>query len=231
MRQMMSQAASPSISALLDARLAGHSLPQGLYTRPDVFEADLDVLFRKHWIYVGLECDVPEPGDASVVEAGTSSIILLRDDDGRIQVLHNVCRHRGSRLLPPGPSVVSKAREAATGIPDVGRRYAEPVSARRRRAAGLCWTCRPRPRSHRPARAHRTPGRHRSSACETARRDRPRTRPGAYRGLAAANGRPSGHRAGRKWRVKRPGTSFASLIIKRSLSPRRTLLNATNGPP
>lgn len=104
----MSQVAAPSISALLDARLAGHSLPQGLYTRPDVFEADLDTLFRKHWVYVGLECDVPEPGDASVVEVGTSGIILLRDDDGRIQVWHNVCRHRGSRLLPPGQSTVSK---------------------------------------------------------------------------------------------------------------------------
>ena len=104
----MSQAASPSISALLDTRFAGHSLPQGLYTRPDVFEADLDVLFRKHWIYIGLECDVPEPGDATVIDIGATSLILLRDDDGEIRVVHNVCRHRGSRLLDAGPTVVSK---------------------------------------------------------------------------------------------------------------------------
>ena len=98
----------PSISELLSLRHGGHSLPSGLYTRTDVFEADLEVLFRRHWIYVGLECDVPEPGDATVIDIGSSSLILLRDDDNQIRVLHNVCRHRGSRLLEPGTSVVSK---------------------------------------------------------------------------------------------------------------------------
>ncbi|KAA1184865.1 aromatic ring-hydroxylating dioxygenase subunit alpha, partial [Rhizobium tropici] len=46
------------ISALLEARADGHSLPAGLYTREDVFEADIDVFFHKHWICVGLDCDV-----------------------------------------------------------------------------------------------------------------------------------------------------------------------------
>jgi Rieske 2Fe-2S family protein len=98
----------PTISSLLNARMQGHSLPAGLYTREDVFEADLDVFFRKHWICVGLECDVPEPGDATVIDIGTSSLILLRDDDGAIRVLHNVCRHRGSRLLDEGTTIISK---------------------------------------------------------------------------------------------------------------------------
>src|SRR3954467_5069277 len=104
---MLTRLSAP-ISNLLDMRVAGHSLPADLYTRRDVFEADLDIFFRKHWIYVGLECDVPEPGDATVIDIGKSSIILLRDDDDQIQVLHNVCRHRGSRILNPGQSVVSK---------------------------------------------------------------------------------------------------------------------------
>src|SRR6266576_5005670 len=97
-----------SISSLLDSRAEGYSLPAGLYTRDDVFEADLDVFFRKHWIYVGLECDVPEAGDATVLDIGTTSLILLRDDDEHIRVLHNVCRHRGTRLLDSGSTVISK---------------------------------------------------------------------------------------------------------------------------
>ncbi|MGO4338740.1 SRPBCC family protein [Labrys sp. KB_33_2] len=99
---------SSAISPLLDQRMAGHALPAGLYTREDVFKADLEVFFRRHWIFVGLECDVPEPGDAHVIDLGSSSIILLRDDDGQIRVLHNVCRHRGARLLDSGTSIVSK---------------------------------------------------------------------------------------------------------------------------
>src|SRR5688572_4367030 len=97
-----------SIPELLDARTDGHALPAGLYTREDVFQADLDVLFGKHWIYIGLECDVPESGDAVVIDIGTSSLILLRDDDGEVRVVHNVCRHRGSRLLDSGTTIVSK---------------------------------------------------------------------------------------------------------------------------
>jgi Rieske 2Fe-2S family protein len=104
--------ASSDISALLYERRPGHALPGGLYTRDDVFAADMDVFFHRHWIAVGLECDVPEAGDAQVIELGKYSLILLRDDDDAIRVYHNVCRHRGSRLLDPatgpGPSIVSR---------------------------------------------------------------------------------------------------------------------------
>lgn len=104
---MLNTVQSP-ISTLLDTRIEGHALPQGLYTREDVFEADLDVFFRRHWIHIGLECDVTEPGDAIVIDIGKTSLILLRDDDGEIRVVHNVCRHRGSRILDSGPSIISK---------------------------------------------------------------------------------------------------------------------------
>lgn len=97
-----------SVTPLLDARTHGHSLPAGLYTRDDVFQADLQVFFNDHWIYIGLECDVPEPGDAVVIDIGKASLILLRDDDNKIRVVRNVCRHRGSRLLDAGSTVVSK---------------------------------------------------------------------------------------------------------------------------
>lgn len=97
-----------SVTPLLDARLEGHSLPAGLYTREDVFHADMDVFFAKHWICIGLECDVPEAGDAVVIDIGNTSLILLRDDENALRVVRNVCRHRGSRLLDAGPTVISK---------------------------------------------------------------------------------------------------------------------------
>lgn len=104
----MADAPVESISALLKSRRKGYSLPAGLYTRPDVFEADMDVMFHRHWISVGLECDVPEPGDVLAVDIGRSSIIIARGDDGVLRGFFNVCRHRGARILPPGPGVVGK---------------------------------------------------------------------------------------------------------------------------
>jgi Rieske 2Fe-2S family protein len=95
---MMSSATAASIGSLLSSRIAGHVLPAGLYTRPDVFEADMKVFFGRHWIYVGLECEIPEPGDTQVLDIGSSSVILLRDDDLQVRAFHNVCRHRGTRI-------------------------------------------------------------------------------------------------------------------------------------
>ena len=97
-----------SIHQLIAARQPGHMLPAGLYLRPDVFEADLDVLFRREWIFAGVAADVPEPGDAFTVDIANSSVIIVRDDDEIIRAFHNVCRHRASQLLEPGPTSVAK---------------------------------------------------------------------------------------------------------------------------
>jgi Rieske 2Fe-2S family protein len=97
-----------AIAELIRARRPGHTLPAGLYTRPDVFEADVEAIFHGHWIAVGVECDVPEPGDVYAVDVGRSSIAILRDDDGAVRAFHNVCSHRGARLLPAGRGTVGK---------------------------------------------------------------------------------------------------------------------------
>ncbi|MFM2346509.1 MAG: hypothetical protein RL654_1262 [Pseudomonadota bacterium] len=104
----MSASTPESIASLLAARRAGHSLPAGLYTRQDVFDADMKVFFGHHWICVGLECEIQEPGDVQVLDVGNASILLMRDDDLQVRAFHNVCRHRGARLMKAGPAIVSK---------------------------------------------------------------------------------------------------------------------------
>ena len=96
------------IETLLRSRREGSPLPADLYTRPDVFDADIEVMFYQHWIFIGLECDVPEPGDVCVIDIGRTSIAILRDDNEQVRAFFNVCRHRGARLMPSGNSVVGK---------------------------------------------------------------------------------------------------------------------------
>lgn len=96
------------IASLLRARRPGFTLPAGLYTRRDVFEADLDVIFHRHWIAAGVEADVPEPGDVYALDIGRSPIVILRDEDGGVRAFHNVCSHRGARLVDPGHSTVGR---------------------------------------------------------------------------------------------------------------------------
>lgn len=89
----------PDLKSLVARRRKGYSLEAPFYTSPEVFAADLDLIFHRHWIYVGVEPDVPEPGDAMTVELGKDSIIIVRDDDNQIRAFHNVCRHRGARIV------------------------------------------------------------------------------------------------------------------------------------
>ncbi|SDT11264.1 aromatic ring-hydroxylating oxygenase subunit alpha [Microlunatus soli] len=87
------------LAGLIGRRRPGYSLPAPFYTDRAVFDHDLAAIFGEHWLFVGAEPEIAEPGDYVTVQVGTSSVIVLRDDDGDVRALHNVCRHRGTRLL------------------------------------------------------------------------------------------------------------------------------------
>jgi Rieske 2Fe-2S family protein len=87
------------LRTLLARRRPGTTLEAPFHTDPAIFAEDLRLIFGRHWIYVGVEPDVPEPGDCMAVDIGTHAIIVSRDDDMGLHAFHNVCRHRGARLL------------------------------------------------------------------------------------------------------------------------------------
>jgi glycine betaine catabolism A len=93
---------------LLADRRPGYTLEGAFYTSPEIFALDLEAIFARHWIFVGVEPEVPEPGDFVTREIGRDSIIIARGDDGVIRALFNVCRHRGARLLTDGRGTVAK---------------------------------------------------------------------------------------------------------------------------
>jgi Rieske 2Fe-2S family protein len=95
-----------AIRRLVAERSPGHSLPAEFYTSDAVFDLDLEAVFGKEWIFVASEAEIREPGDYVTVEFGKTSLIVIRDDDEAVQVLHNVCRHRGARILQPGTGAV-----------------------------------------------------------------------------------------------------------------------------
>ena len=95
---MLDVTATP-LQRLIRERRRGYSLPAAFYTAPEIFEADMAAIFHRHWIYVGVEPDVPEPGDVMTLEIGRTPILIVRDDHGQVRAFHNVCRHRGARLV------------------------------------------------------------------------------------------------------------------------------------
>jgi Rieske 2Fe-2S family protein len=87
------------IEALFKGREVGYSLDAPFYVDPSVFDLDISAIFAKHWLFSAAESEIPEAGDYVTIDIGPYSVIILRDDDEEIRAFHNVCRHRGSRLL------------------------------------------------------------------------------------------------------------------------------------
>jgi Rieske 2Fe-2S family protein len=91
----LDEARTDMLSAL-DKRLKNHSLEAALYNDPHMFRIDMEEVFQKEWLFVGMTSEIPKKGDYFTVEVGQNPVLVLRDADGNINAFHNTCRHRGS---------------------------------------------------------------------------------------------------------------------------------------
>jgi len=74
-------------------------VPFWVYTDPGVYKLEQELIFRgSTWNYVGLEAEIPNPGDFKTTYIGDTSVIVVRDQDRSINALVNKCGHRGARV-------------------------------------------------------------------------------------------------------------------------------------
>ena len=85
-------------SALALPRVSTH-LPLGWYFDPQVAEIEKKLLFDRGPGYVGHVQMAPNPGDYRVLSEITGSAWSLVNNDGRIDLVSNVCRHRQALML------------------------------------------------------------------------------------------------------------------------------------
>ena len=99
----------PSVQALLSRQMPGYTLTQGLHLDPDVYRVEIERIWRPAWLFAAHSAELRNAGDRTVFDFGDDSVLLVRGQDSSIRAFHNVCRHRGSRLVDatiatlPGP--------------------------------------------------------------------------------------------------------------------------------
>jgi phenylpropionate dioxygenase-like ring-hydroxylating dioxygenase large terminal subunit len=86
------------VAELCNSQPSGYSLLQGFYNDTDVFRADIERLFMRHWLCAGHASSAPNPGDYFLYQMAEESIIIVRGQDHELRAFANVCRHRGSRI-------------------------------------------------------------------------------------------------------------------------------------
>ena len=74
-------------------------LPAWTYHSPAMFALEREKLFMTHWQVVGHECDVPNPGDWVTYDLLGERAVVMRGQDGVVRAFHNLCRHRGARVV------------------------------------------------------------------------------------------------------------------------------------
>ena len=69
------------------------------YVSPDYARAERDKLWRKVWLQAERVEDIPNVGDYVSYEILDDSILIVRAEDGAVRAYHNVCPHRGRRIV------------------------------------------------------------------------------------------------------------------------------------
>jgi Rieske 2Fe-2S family protein len=83
--------------ALADQR-EGHALARAFHIDCDIYRCELETIWRSSWLFAGASAQAAAPGDFFVFALEDDSIIIVRDEAGRLHALHNTCRHRGMVL-------------------------------------------------------------------------------------------------------------------------------------
>ena len=76
-----------------------HGLPNECYTSQEYTKIERKKLFEDKWVVVGVASSLPNKGDAIPFNLLDLPIIILRDKKNKIRVFHNVCSHRGYKIL------------------------------------------------------------------------------------------------------------------------------------
>jgi anthranilate 1,2-dioxygenase large subunit len=74
-------------------------VPFAVYTDPAIFALEQERIFQGPvWHYLGLEAEIPRPGDFVSTYVGTTPVVLNRTPDGRLAAFVNRCAHRGAMV-------------------------------------------------------------------------------------------------------------------------------------
>lgn len=82
-------------------RLGSGPVAAAPYFDPDWWELERRAIFMRTWLHVGHVCELPGPGCfiRRDLEFANASLLIMRGKDGEVRAFHNVCTHRGTRLV------------------------------------------------------------------------------------------------------------------------------------
>jgi phenylpropionate dioxygenase-like ring-hydroxylating dioxygenase large terminal subunit len=78
---------------------SARAMPPAVYTSSDFLKSELEHVFSKEWVCVGRASALAKSGDFITYELAGQPIVVVRDGEGKLRAMSNVCLHRMSTLL------------------------------------------------------------------------------------------------------------------------------------
>ena len=82
----------------LEAGLPIGELPESLYGSKDIYEREKRNVFARCWVFLAHESEIPAKGDYVLRKIGEDNFVVVRDEQGEVNVLFDACRHRGVQI-------------------------------------------------------------------------------------------------------------------------------------
>ncbi|MEG9862107.1 MAG: aromatic ring-hydroxylating dioxygenase subunit alpha [Parvularculales bacterium] len=86
-------------SGVADSLAFAKTLPQAAYLDNDVFNEEVEQVFRKNWMPVARTGEVANPGDYRTADICGEALVVTRDRANKINVLSRICRHRAMPVV------------------------------------------------------------------------------------------------------------------------------------
>jgi phenylpropionate dioxygenase-like ring-hydroxylating dioxygenase large terminal subunit len=78
------------------------ALPLRAYADPEIFDLEMERVFRRDWVAICGADELPNSGDYYALVVAGEPVVVIRGGDGVLRCLSNVCRHRGATLYDEG---------------------------------------------------------------------------------------------------------------------------------
>tara|TARA_B100000929_G_scaffold173109_1_gene137123 strand:+ start:636 stop:1835 length:1200 start_codon:yes stop_codon:yes gene_type:complete len=76
-----------------------HGLPNECYLNGPYTNIERKKIFEDKWVAIGVASSIPNPGDTKPFDLLGIPLIMVRDKKQKVRVFHNVCSHRGYKLI------------------------------------------------------------------------------------------------------------------------------------
>src|SRR5437763_17132382 len=69
-----------------------------IFLNQDIYDQELEQIFARAWLFVRHDSQIPNAGDYVLGRMGEETVIVVRDNEQKVHIFLNRCRHRGNRV-------------------------------------------------------------------------------------------------------------------------------------